>query len=381
MRRRRLLFALSADFGEYVTARIFSRGQPFDCSFALPASLLRYAPPGSAENVGYGGLDELVEIAANMRPDVVVLASGYLYPVNRIAQPERMRSLVERLRATGAAVATTDPWLRITSLKRGSRFTIYSVREGGVDAALSAKMDGLQSFLEEVFCDVPHVFAVPLDGAGDQCLSFFNPIFAKHNPDAFGDRNKDSGRDAWLFVLSKEDFVFLSGFEKDAFLQGLGDRIEQLLAVERNHLRFIVPEGIVDYLRQQWPSEARVEFIPFCDFDTFERIICESKVVAYWNVLSSSLLYCLYYGVPPIFFGKGHQAKVCEGLFEHVVEHVYRGEAPRLLNLGEPLLPEANALIQRLDLPRWLDSIRKQYAQSQTPAKVIERVLLRHGKE
>jgi hypothetical protein len=379
MRRPRLLFALSADFGEYVTASIFSRGQPFDSYYALPHSLARYAPPRRPEIAAYAGIEELVRMAADLRPDVVVLGSGYLYPVNRIAAPEHLGELVERLRSAGAVVATTDPWLQIRALRPGSRFTIYSVRKGGVDAGLSAKMDELQDYLEQVFRDVPHLYAVPLAGGGNRCLPFFNPDFVQRGSDA-ADRD-GSGRDEWLFVLSREDFVFLSGFEKEAFFGALGDRIGELLSVERNHLRFVGPAEMGEYLGRRWPNERRVEFVPFCDFGAFESAIRRATAVVFWNVLSSSLLYCLYYRVPPIFFGKGHQAKVCEGLFEHVVEHVYRGKAPRLLDLSAPLLPQADALIERLGLRQWFDSIGRDYAQSQSPAAVIERVMQHHDRK
>jgi hypothetical protein len=380
MRRPRLLFALSADFGEYVTASIFCRHQPFDSHYALLPSLARYAPAGRPEIAAYAGIDDLVRMAADLRPDVVVLASGYLYPVNRIAQPEQLSGLVEQLKSTGAAVATTDPWLRIRSLKPGSRFTIYSVRKGGVDAELSAKMDELQDYLEEVFRDVPHLFAVPLTrGGNERRLPFFNPDFVQRDEGAV-DRD-GSDRHEWLFVLSREDFVFLDGFERDTFFRALGERIEELLSVERNHVRFIGPGGIGEYLRGRWPNHARVEFIAFCDFDAFESAIRRATIVAFWNVLSSSLLYCLYYRVPPIFFGKGHQARVCEGLFDHVVEHVYRGSAPHLLDLNAALLPRADALIERLDVRSWFDSIGRDYAQSQSPAEVMERVTQHHDRK
>lgn len=378
MNGRRVLLALSADFGEYVTANIFSRGQSFEALYSVPRALARYAPPGRGDITAYDDLKDLQGQIVRSRPDIVVLASGYLFPVNRIATPEALRDFVARLRSAGIAIATTDPWLRVFALRPGSKLSIHSVRAGGEDAVLSQKMRELQDYLERLFHGIPHLFAVPLPGRAGECLSFFNPDFVRHGE---GEGVGDHGdRDEWLFVLSKEDFTFLAGFGRESFFGALEDRIEELLSWERNQLRFIGPAELGEFLGKRWPRE-RVAYEAYCDFNTFESAIRRATVVAYWNVLSSSLLYCLYHRVPPIFFGKGHQAQVCEGLFEHAVEHVYRGNPPRLLALEASLTPRADTLIERLGLRRWLDLIGRDYAQLPTPADAIERVVKQHDGE
>jgi hypothetical protein len=368
------LFVLSADFGEYVTASVLSRGQPFESRFALPPRLAPYAPrqPGVTF---YGAAGDLERLIAIDRPDFVVLCSGYLFAINRLFGPDALQLLVAQLRGKGVGIATTDPWLRIRALKPETRFAIHSIRQGGIDVAQTEKVLALQRRLERILEDVPHLFAVPLPGAGAQCKSVFNPAFAAPMQALEGENHrKEQGKDEWLFVLSREDFAFFAGSDPAASLAALAARIEELLAVEANHLKFVGPPALGRFLEEKFPGHARVAFLPFTRFEDFEALLRRAKVVVYWNVLSASLLYCLYYGIAPVFLGKGHQASVCEGLYEHAVEHVYRGRPPAFLELERPwtATARADALIEDLKLARWLTDIRADYARLPTPAEVMQ---------
>jgi hypothetical protein len=372
MKQVRVMFALSDDFGEYVTANIFSRGQPFYMLYALPPRLMRYVPAGQENMVPYDGVNDLLAIARQAKVDVVVLASGYLYPVNRIATPDELRELTLQLTKAGHVLATTDPWLRIWALRPNSHFEVYSMRTQGVAPELSQKMQALQDFLEHVFQGVPHLFAAPIVARGPNWMSFYNPQFASQAPlPAPRDRDVDE----WLFVISKEDYIFLSGLERERFFSGLEARIKELLLRPCNRLRFIGPPALGAFLLDRWPSEPRVEYAAFCDFHTFESALRRAKVVAYWNVISSTLLYCLYYRIPVVFFGKGHQARICRGLFEHAVEHLYQGVAPHLLDLDAPLITDADALIERLGIIDWLDRIGSEFARLPPPEQVVAELM------
>jgi len=235
----------------------------------------------------------------------------------------------------------------------------------------------LQQHLERVYGATPHLFAVPLKGGDSRCMPFFNVDFVK-SAAALAEPAND-GEHRWLFVMSKEDFVFLAGFESERFFDALRRRVETVLSVGHNRLTFIGPADLGRFLASHWPGEPRIRFLPFCDFDAFEAEIRRARVVAYWNTLSSSLLYCLYYRIPPIFFGMGHQARVCPDLFEHVVEHVYCGRAPALLDAGAPMEADADALLDRLGLRAWLDAIAGEYDVLPPPVTVVERLRQFHG--
>ena len=358
MSRPRVLCVLSSDFGEYVTASLFARAQPFEVHFALPEALSRFVPPGQGGHSVYRRFGELEPLVAAQRPDVVLLASGYLYAVNRIASLHDLRGLKKTLRSKRISLATTDPWLRIWALRPQARYAIHSVSKGGVDEQISARMTGLQRELEKVFAGVPHLFAVPLADPQRAWLSFFNREFA-----AQARRRKS---EEWLFVLSREDYIFLAGFEKQAFFGALERRVAELLERRENRVRFVAPPEIGRFLAERWPGEPRLACTPFCDFAAFEALVREASIVAYWNVISSSLLYCLYYGVPPIFFGAGHLAKVCPGLEAHAAEHIYRGRPPRILDLDAPL-----GVIEDVGLEAWVADIRLEYEKAASPEAAL----------
>ena len=366
MSARRALFVLSSDYGEYVTANLFSRGQPFARHFAVPAALAGAIGAQTQEASVYSGVEELEAIVGRQQPHLVVFASGYLFAVNGLIAPDDLARLISRLRARDIAVATTDPWLRIWQLRPGARFTIHSVRLGAEDEARSRVMNQLREQLERAFAQVPHLFAVPLPAQGGRCHSFFNPRFAAAAP-APGDRQYDD----WMFVLSREDLAYLP---PQRLLPALLDRIEEILARPRNRVTLIGPRALQSALGAH-AERPRLRLSTGMDFAQFEAAVRAASIVAYWNVLSASLLYCLYCGVPPIFFGRGHQTRVCDGLFEHAAEHVYRGRAPRVLDLAAPIEPDAGALAQQLGLRPWLEYLRAEYARAASPLDLIERLV------
>ena len=218
MSARRALFVLSSDYGEYVTANLFSRGQPFARHFAVPAALAGAIGAQTQEASVYSGVEDLEAIVGRQQPHFVVFASGYLFAVNGLIAPDGLARLISQLRARDVAVATTDPWLRIWQLRPGARFAIHSVRLGAEDEASSRAMNQLRERLERDLASVPHLFAVPLPAQGGCCHSFFNPRFAAAAP-APGDRQYDD----WMFVLSREDLAYLP---PQRLLPALLDRIE-----------------------------------------------------------------------------------------------------------------------------------------------------------
>jgi hypothetical protein len=353
----RCLFALSADYGEFVTANLLSRGQPFERRFALPQALAAQAG-GLDGAASYASAGELRAIIDGERPDAVVLGSGYLFALNNLFGAEALAALVAHVRERGIALATTDPWLRLRALKPQTRFAIHSVSLGGLDAEQSEKVLALQRRLESILGALPHVLAVPAP-LGQGC---FNPHFSQPAQPA-------AAEDEWLFVLSQQDLNYLP---HAVFFANLRARMHELLHVPRNRLRFVGPASVGRFLAEHFGGERRVEYLAYCDFAAFEAAVLRARVVAYWNALSASALYCLYYGVAPVFFGKGHQAKVCEGLYEHAVEHVYRAAPPPMLALDQPLEPDAGALIAAHSIRAWLERIRDDYARLPAPSRILE---------
>jgi hypothetical protein len=366
------LFVLSADFGEFVTANLFARGQPFDSHFALPPRLAPHAPAGWAKVSVYNNPDEIQQLVDGLHPEWVVLCSGYLFAVNSLMAPERLATFIKHLRDQGVRVVTTDPWLGIWRNDPQACFDIFSVRLGRADTVLSKQMNALQQYLNGVFQDIEHLYAVPLNSAGERQHSFFNPAFAPTTEIA---TEISAGQvDDWLMILSHEDYVMLARPAASVFLANLTARIDEILGNARNRLNVIGPVELQTLFRERWPTQNRLRFHGFCSFSRFELLLRRARVVVYWNVLSSSLLYCLYYRIAPIFLGTGHQVKVCRGLLGHVIENVYRGNAPPVLDPSVPLEADVGLLIDKLGIMRWLDSIRVDYLRLPAPVSILDRI-------
>lgn len=357
----RCLFALSADYGEFATANVLSRGQPFERRFALPVALAAQAK-GIEGASAYGSCEALRAAIADERPDAVVLGSGYLFAINGLFGAEALAALVSELRDRRIAVATTDPWLRLFAVAPASRLAVHSVRAGREDAAQSARVMALHRRLESILGGLPHLLAVPAPHAH----SCQNAAFAAQARPA-------GSRDEWLFVLSQQDLSYLPPDFRVVFRS----RLEGLLENRRNQLRVVGPASLGRFLAESFAGEPRVEYLPSLDFVAFEEAVLRARVVAYWNALSASALYCLYHGVPPVFFGRGHQSRVCEGLYDHAVKHVYCGAPPAMLDLEAPMDPDAGALIESQGLAAWLDRIRAEYARLPQTASVLERLCSR----
>ncbi|MEX0957988.1 MAG: hypothetical protein WDZ63_01730 [Burkholderiales bacterium] len=374
MRTRRVLFLLSADFGEFVTARLFSRGQPFQACFALPERLSGYAA-GQRESISlYRNEADVTQIVSQFRPDLVLLCSGYLFTVNRLLSLESLQALLGALVGAGIKVATTDPWLRIWALRADARFRIRSVRRGGVDAAATEAVTSLQRRLEQCFSGIAHVFAVPIAPAREDWLSFFNPRFSGQGRGIL--QAEQAGGDHWVFVLGREDLTLFAAGDEPRFLETLQQRLADVLALPGNRATFIGPPPVCAYLERGQAAGGRLRVMPFCDFDTFEQIIGEASMVVYWNILSASLLYCLYFRTPAVCFWRGHQATVCEGLEEHVIAQVYCGKPPPMIDFASPIEARAAELSRRFAIPAWIESIRGTYERLPEPQAIVERLIM-----
>jgi len=371
MSRPRCLIIVSADFGEYVTASLFTRGQAFESRWCVPERLAPYCDASAGAVEVYRSGADLLRIATEARPDVVLLCSGYLFAVNGLMGLTPLRRLMSELTGRGAVIATTDPWFRIRAFRPEAVLTIRSIRKRSVDANATARISALQDELEALFRNSAHVLAVPLENGGPGCMPFFNPHFARAEAPASA-----AGRagDEWLFVLSHEDFALLSGLEPGRFFSALEARVGGLLSRGGNRITFVGPPALGTFFAAHEHAWKELKFVPFMRFADFEAAVRRASVVVYWNVLSASLLYCLYYGVPPVFFGKGHQTQVCSGLYEHAVAHVYGGRPPVVLDLDEPLEPDPVVLAAKHQLPRWLSALRRDYEGLSSPHDVMARL-------
>lgn len=366
------LFVVSADFGEFVTATLFSRGQPFRSHFLLPPRLAQYVAPDLQAATVYTSIKDIEQWVTEWRPDLIIFASGYLFAVNGLITPASLADFVRRTRDRGILMATTDPWLGVWQMDPQARFDIYSIRRGESDPLQSARMNALQRDLNRVFHDVDHLYAVPLSRAGSRAHSFYNSRFAHSGVAQTG--ADQTSHDNWLMVLSREDYALLAGRFPEVFLSAFCQRVEEIASQGRNRLVIIGPPEIGSFLRQKGQFHDRLSFHTFCSFKEFEALFRRARVVIYWNIMSSSLLFCLYYRASPIFFGTGHQIGVCNGLLRQVADCVYGGELPPVRDMNMPLKSDATALINTWGVMPWLDRLRMNYSALPSPEAIFDRL-------
>lgn len=370
-RRPRILAVLSADFGEYVNLILFARGQDIDLQILAPEFLMPYLATAEYPAVPYRQFHDLSPRLDEFDGDLVWLGSAYLFAINGLFSSQNLEVMITNLKRRGIPVATTDPWARIWSLRPEATFNI--LRQGKPDPAASLQIQHQQQRLENLLAEVSHVFPIPINQPDKRWFGYFNPEFVRRDDAANTDaRNR---RSSWLFVLSNEDLNLQLHLHGDQFISDLNARLEQLLGQPDNDITLIAPERLGDGLTASLRGDRRLQHRPRVDAAQFESLVRRASVTAYWNMLSASLLYCLYHVTPVIFFARGHQVTVCPGLEDHVLETVYSGQNPVELDLNAPMEIDAERLVASHDLTQYMQDRYACYAANPEPREVLTRLL------
>jgi len=369
----RLLFVLSSDYGELANALYFVRDQPFHSTFLLPDRLFAANAgrlPVSARAY-YAAADVLAAVDAES-PDLVLLFSGYLFPVNQILEVDAVAGLVTELNRRGCPVATSDPFLGLLGRPGISPVSDAHPRK----AAITTLFVRLRS----IFAAVPHLDLVAVDDTdGPPRRSFFNrAILAPPPPSTeLADRvasigvRLNSSRPRWLFVLSSEDYT------GQAQLHG-ESRFHSLV---RDRLQDATRAGIEPVLvaPDACRSAAAVEgavHLPFCGHDVFAALAVEAQYAFYWNVLSNSVAGRLVNHRPVFFFDRGHMVRSVPALFDLAVRAYYHGAKLPLLDPASGLSPAglaASTMRQNADF----EPARLAFARAPSPADVVRELTLK----
>ncbi len=369
----RLLFFFSNDFGEVVNASLFLAAQPLAVHFALPPRLLAYQDRPDIPTRSYTDVADMRSIVAEVEPDIVMLCSGYLFSVNGLIEPDAVASFVQYLKRAGIPVVTTDPWLKFWKLHPQQTFALDLVTDPAKRASWARRLRALQDYLDNLFANVPHLYAMPFSTPVVTSYAFFNPTAAQEFSGMSG--TDAAGVDRWVFVLSEEDLKVQLFEHKQAFVEALKMRFREILSVPENCISLIAPDRLTRELANDFSGEDRITFPPFLGFAAFRALVAGAKIVFYWNILSASLQYCLYYGTSPVFLAFGHQARLNEGLSQHVIEHVYQGANPPSMSLFTPIEPVADRLLEKLDTESVRKFLHARYAENRTPLDIVSDIL------
>jgi len=395
----RVLFILDNDFGELTTVLYLVLGQPCFHNTRVLASPRLHATnedalPGRVSL--WKTEKDIFEVFGTYRPQVIVLASGYLLPVHRLLTVqgiERIRDYAER---EGALLITTDPFLGLISEAAGRPLddlisidipkTANATLIAGRDMGNRLLRTGLAE-AERVLRSVPHLYPAPTDrdgiptsGAGCRNLAFFNEalvlpaeMLRKPSP---GDAPADSGdaRPCWMFVIALADYQTQCMFEgPEGFAQIVADRIADAVRLGRRAI-LLGPDELIQALSPILPALDDIVLLRFCSFTRAMSLLLSAEYCFYWNLVSHSIIMQLWNGRPVILLDGGHLARAMPAIRERIVAWYYQGCEPTCLDhkagLSLPVLREAVSRYEQAP-----HSVIARYRRAPSPAALLDSLL------
>lgn len=340
----KLLVIVSGDYGELGAAMYFLQGLRVAQApvLMLPTALRASAgTPAGLDLRAFAGLDDLTRALDDVRPDVVLLASGYLLASGTVLGLAEAIRLLRRLRRDGVALLTSDPFLGALPLPWEIDFRRLDERGGGrwhpaalarraLYAAVAAAMCAQLRLLGAHLRDAWHIYPVPAarlaPATRPRRLSYFN---AAANADVA------PARPAWLFVLSKIDFEMHSRNDVAGFAARLAQRLAEAVALDRDVL-VIGPEALVKALAPHVAGEPRIASHSDTGYEGYLASLLAAEYAFFWNYYSFSVLHRVLAGRPVLFFDAGHLAHFLPVLEAEGIRICYDGWRPPLLAVGAP---------------------------------------------
>lgn len=359
----KILFILCGDFGELLIADYFVDGQPLQALALCPDKIIATYDKTNLETRGYRNIQDIIQCLNTFRPELVVLASGYLLTLHNLLSLSEIGHLIQHVRAQGVALATTDPWMRCWEEYR------EQLPEAQRENMLHHPFQQQQAKLEELLQDIPHIYGVPFTTHRVPSVAFFNPhAFAGYQHNGHGKFNR------WLFILSSIDFGSIMQREGGRFVDHLTNRFADILQQPSSSIVFICPPACVDAIKSRLGNTSRVTLVPFCKFSEFQSHIFSCDIGVYWNYLSASIIYHLHKGSAMLFAGRGHMLTACPPLKHNVEKSVLNNVVPTVFDLSQPvsdrLLQDAKCILDQMNT-----LILPEYSKQQSPHNIVKSLI------
>jgi hypothetical protein len=337
----RLMFVLTAAFGELFNAMYMVMGCGFRTSFAMREpwySLNRTSLPGASYR--FEDLDSLMAAIEREKPDLVCLFSGYLYASDQIIEFGELDRLVKYLHARGTKTVTSDPFLGLISRLP----PIDHESPIGQILGLPIRLIGEATFGSRfsyflrarfVLKDLPHVYIVDPDERGIKALPFYNPNILSYASAAAEAKQAMKvsipAQPYWLYVLGASDYYPQVKRDGADYVHAL--LVRKLLDAmqEGRCAALIAPAQCIAALEKD-ASLKECVFIGNCEYHQFMAVLLGAEYAFYWNIFSASILARLLNRLPTFFFAVGHIADENQQMFEKGMSKYYRGAELRHLH-------------------------------------------------
>ena len=373
MAEPRLLFVLSADYGELSNALYFLRGYGFHAHLLMPERLLEanrgeLSVPASA----YRTLADILEHVEGQPPDAVFLFSGYLYAVNQLLGLTEVESLVRALRTRGMRTVVGDPFLGLLQQPGPSPFSDRHPRKAWLTEHFGT--------LVRLFAELPHVYlARPAQTGSTPQLVFFNPRLLSDVAERAGLRGRladigaDPARAHWLFVLAGEDYgAQAARLGAQRFEALLRERLGDAARCGRQAV-LVAPQPCAERIAAA--AIPGVRALSFCSHALFNALLLTAEHAFYWNLFSNSATARLANGLPVLYFDAGHMAQAIPPLLELGMQSYFPEGQFELLDLSGPLEPtalEELASVQQRSLVQAHVRLREAPAPDQVLASLLD---------
>ena len=362
----KILFILCNDFGELLIADYFVDGQPLQALALCPEKIFAAYEKHNRDTQRYRNIQDVYTSIEAFKPNLVIFASGYLLSLHNLLSLPDLKQLMQYLREKNIPLVSTDPWMKCWEEFRENlspeKRTLF----------LSHPFQQLQSELDDLLKDIPHIYSVPFTTQRVPCVAFFNEK-------AFSEFKHSEGDEPsrWLFILSAIDFGTFTQRDGESFINNLVARFTDILQKPSTSIVFICPPDCAEIISRKMANTSRITLIPFCRFSEFQRHIFSCDIGVYWNYLSASIIYHLHKGSAMVFADKGHMLTVCPPLEFYVEKHVLNNVNPTNIDLSRPLTQKI--VDQSLAIQQQMNSlIYPQYAKLKSPIETVASLLKNH---
>ncbi len=350
-----ILFVVCNDYGELALAMYLLQGQPFAerTTLMLPPRLFASnSDILSGRTIAYHTADDIQQQIQERDPGFLGLLSGYLLPIHRLCDTDKLCAVLHSAKAAGWKTFTSDPFVGLLDETDPSKIvTLQSPRWSliwSIFAAIERKrLSHLLTEMHTALNETPHVY--PVGGMSsysernhEKRLFFHNPAFAAQNGQALPALSDGvlvaPEAQRWLFVLGDQDFVV-----QDTIY---GNRKFRKLLIHKLHETLqagciptlIACEKVITWIRQYTPLADKMELMSRCDYPKFVSLLHVAEYVFYWNATSFSCILRTLMGKPWFTFDDGHLLRGMNAEYgSRVSEWFYRGQEPPRLKFDDDM--------------------------------------------